>query len=73
MWTGSQATVASSASYNDGQWHQVVASLGSNGERLYVDGLQVGARSTPTAGQAYDGYWRVGGDSGLGRHPELRR
>ena len=28
--------------YNDGQWHHVVASLGANGMRLYVDGVQVG-------------------------------
>ncbi|MCV2395824.1 PKD domain-containing protein, partial [Actinotalea sp. M2MS4P-6] len=64
VWIGSQATVASSQAYNDGEWHHVVASLGSNGERLYVDGQQVGSRATPTAGQAYQGYWRVGGDTG---------
>jgi PKD repeat protein len=63
VWTGSSVTVSSSASYNDGQWHHVVASLGSNGERLYVDGVLVGQRSDVSAGQAYQGYWRVGGDN----------
>ena len=36
-------TVTSPTGYNDGQWHQVVASLGSDGMQLYVDGQLVGA------------------------------
>jgi hypothetical protein len=35
---------------------------------LYVDGSRVGASSTNFA-QAYDGYWRVGGDN-LGGRPQ---
>jgi hypothetical protein len=35
---------------------------------LYVDGSRVGASSTNFA-QAYDGYWRVGGDT-LGGRPQ---
>lgn len=60
---GAVRTVSSSASFNDGQWHQVAASLGANGMRLYVDGKLVGSRTDVTSGQAYPGYWRVGGDN----------
>ncbi len=61
-------TVSSSGTYNDGAWHQMVASLSSAGMKLWVDGLQVGARTDTTSGQDYKGYWRVGGDS-LGGWP----
>ncbi|MDQ1608973.1 MAG: hypothetical protein QOE16_1705, partial [Microbacteriaceae bacterium] len=63
VYPGSVKTVNSAASYNDGQWHQIVASLGSNGMRLYVDGKRVGSRTDVTSGQQYSGYWRVGGDN----------
>lgn len=63
VYPGSVQTVNSSASFNDGQWHQIVASLGANGMRLYVDGKVVGSRSDVTSGQQYAGYWRVGGDN----------
>ncbi|MFF1632848.1 PKD domain-containing protein [Leifsonia sp. NPDC058248] len=63
VYPGGVRTVNSSASYNNGQWHQVVASLGSNGMRLYVDGKVVGSRTDVTTGQDYAGYWRVGGDN----------
>jgi PKD repeat protein len=53
----------SANSYNDGQWHQVVASMGPNGMAMYVDGVKVGSRADVTAGEKYVGYWRVGGDS----------
>ncbi|MEO8931334.1 MAG: PKD domain-containing protein [Lacisediminihabitans sp.] len=63
VYPGSAQTVNTIASYNDGQWHHIVASLGSNGMRLYVDGKVVGSRDDVTSGQSYTGYWRVGGDS----------
>ena len=53
--------------YNDGQWHYVVATLGSSGMRLYVDGSAVGSDPTTTTAEAYNGYWRVGGDNLAGR------
>jgi PKD repeat protein len=56
-------TLSSGTGYNDGQWHQVVASLGANGMRLYLDGKPVGSRTDVTNGQSYTGYWRIGGDS----------
>ena len=60
---GSTSTVRSPATYNDGQWHQVTAQLSSAGMVLYVNGLRVGANAAVTAGQAYSGFWRVGGDN----------
>ncbi|KSU67675.1 PKD domain-containing protein [Arthrobacter sp. NIO-1057] len=62
-WLGWAATVSSSASYNDGQWHQLTASLGRAGMHLYVDGLKVAERTEVTSGQAYSGMWRIGGDN----------
>ncbi|WP_241961113.1 PKD domain-containing protein [Salinibacterium hongtaonis] len=60
---GAVRTVNSSASFNNGAWHHVAASLGANGMRLFVDGNLVGSRDDVTSAQAYDGVWRVGGDN----------
>lgn len=63
VWVGSAATLGTSESYNDGEWHQVTSSMGPDGMVLYMDGLRVGYRTDVTAGQVYSGYWRVGGDN----------
>jgi len=60
---GGVRTVNSAAAFNDGQWHQVTASLGSNGMVLYVDGKIVGSRTDVTSGQPFTGRWRIGGDN----------
>jgi PKD repeat protein len=60
---GGTRTLNSTNAYNDGEWHQVVASLGPDGMRLSVDGQLVAERSDVTFGQRYSGYWRVGGDT----------
>jgi hypothetical protein len=63
--------VTSTSAYNDGFWHQAVATFTSNGTTgtlmLYVDGVATG---TPITGanayeaQAnYAGYWRIGEDN----------
>jgi PKD repeat protein len=57
------ATVNSNTSYNDGLWHQITASLGPDGMKLYVDDKLVSQRGDVTWGQAFQGYWRVGGDN----------
>ena len=44
------------------QWHQVVATQGPGGMALYIDGVRV-ATNTTTGAQAYQGYWRIGGDN----------
>jgi hypothetical protein len=56
-------TVSSVGSYNDNQWHHVVATLGSNGMQLFVDGVLVGSRTDITSAWQFDGFWRVGGDN----------
>lgn len=63
LYPGGIRTISSPAGLNDGQWHQVVATLGSQGMQLFVDGLAVAQRSDVTTGQDYTGYWRIGGDS----------
>ncbi len=63
VWTGNAMTVNSAAGLNDGNWHQVVATLGSGGESLYIDGVRVASRTDVASAQAYDGYWRLGGDN----------
>src|SRR5205085_3018374 len=60
---GWATTINSSRSYNDGQWHHVVATRsGTAGLRLYVDGSQA-ASSSITDHVDYNGFWRVGGDA----------
>jgi PKD repeat protein len=63
VYPGFSATVQTSGAYNDGKWHYVVASLSSGGMQLFLDGKRAASRSDVTTGQAYSGYWRVGGDS----------
>ena len=54
------ATVTSLASYNDGQWHFVVARLSGTGQYLFVDGESVADDPTMTSADSHDGYWRFG-------------
>ena len=56
-------TIQSPLAYNDGTWHQAVASLSSAGMVLYVDGAQVAADTTTTGAQSITGFWRVGFDN----------
>ena len=67
VWVGFADTITSGNAYNDGQWHQVVATQSSNGLNLFVDGAKV-AHDGQTSNQSYNGYWRVGGDN-LGGWP----
>ncbi|MFI5934973.1 LamG-like jellyroll fold domain-containing protein [Actinoplanes sp. NPDC051494] len=57
--------LTSPSSYNDGQWHHVVATMSSTGMQLYVDGTSVGS-NTVNNGQNYTGYFRVGWDYNSG-------
>jgi len=63
VYPGFTATVNSAGTYNDGKWHQISASLGPDGMKLYVDDKLVGQRGDVTSGQPFSGYWRVGGDN----------
>ena len=59
---GTQKVIESPDSYNDGTWHHAVATQGTNGIRLYVDGVLV-ANSMAVGSGNYVGYWRIGGDN----------
>ncbi|KXC04487.1 hypothetical protein MhomT_16045 [Microbacterium hominis] len=61
VWVGFAETLQSGPGYNDGAWHHVVATQGSEGMRLYVDGVLKGSNTQSNA-QDYTGYWHVGGD-----------
>jgi PKD repeat protein len=61
-WTGTANVATSPGTYNDGQWHHVVATQGPAGMVLYLDGTSV-ATNPQTDAQPYVGYWRVGGDT----------
>ncbi|MEC5180616.1 PKD domain-containing protein [Arthrobacter sp. CG_A4] len=63
VYPGGVQTLSTGNTYNDGQWHQVTASLGADGMRLFIDGVPAGQRSDVTSGQGYSGYWRIGGDN----------
>ena len=63
VWPGSAQVVESGPGYNDGRWHLAVAQMSDSGMQLYLDGALIATNPNSSA-QAYDGYWRVGGDSG---------
>jgi hypothetical protein len=60
VWLGSPKILTSAASYTDGRWHHVAASIGTSGEKLYVDGASVGTDTSVTTAQTYVGYWHLG-------------
>ncbi len=56
-------TIVTPGTYNDGNWHSVVASLAADGMKLYIDGNLVASNAAVTSAQVYNGYWRVGFDA----------
>lgn len=69
VYPGTVKVVASPKTYNNGAWHQVVASLSTAGMALYLDGALVAADptvSTAEGGTGNTGYWRVGYDNVTG-------
>ena len=63
VYPGGVRTIRSTDTYRDNQWHHTVATLSSEGMKLYVDGEMVSDDPSTTYGQTYDGYWRLGGDN----------
>ena len=55
--------ITSAKTYNDGKWHMFVATFGSGGMVLYVDGSQVARNTSVKKAVDYSGYWRIGGDT----------
>lgn len=69
VWNGGAKYTWSAKSYNDGYWHHVAVTQGTNGLRLYVDGVLVSTNTT-TTGSNYSGWWRVGKDSAMSNWPQ---
>ncbi|MFE5241508.1 MULTISPECIES: LamG domain-containing protein [unclassified Streptomyces] len=63
VYSGGYRTVTTTGAFNDGEWHHVVASQGSGGMALYVDGQLRASNFLYTSNENYPGYWRVGGDN----------
>lgn len=63
VYPGAYRTITTSQSFNNGAWHHVVATQGSDGMKLYVDGTLRASNLTVTGSQQYSGFWRVGGDN----------
>ncbi|MFF9506791.1 LamG-like jellyroll fold domain-containing protein [Streptomyces sp. NPDC014724] len=61
--SGGTRTITTPAAYNDGAWHHVVATQGTGGTALYVDGQLRASSALYTTNEDYSGYWRVGGDN----------
>ncbi|OFI38958.1 hypothetical protein BIU82_16780 [Arthrobacter sp. SW1] len=60
---GTRQTINTTGSYNNNQWHHVVATLGPNGMQLFVDGVLQASRADVTTAWPIDAYWRIGGDT----------
>ncbi|MEU0300558.1 LamG domain-containing protein [Streptomyces sp. NPDC006175] len=63
VYSGGRRTVTTAGAYNDGNWHHVVATQGTGGMRLYVDGQLRASNILFSGNENYPGYWRVGGDN----------
>ncbi|MFE1646131.1 PKD domain-containing protein, partial [Microbacterium sp. P01] len=63
VYNGNRVVITSPTAYNNNQWHYVVGQMSSSGMQLYIDGVLAGSNANTTV-NAYNGYWRVGGDSG---------
>ena len=61
--TTANQIICSPQDYADGAWHQVVATMGSNGMVLYVDDAAVASNPNVTYGRPYPAYFRLGGDN----------
>jgi|GEM_PF-4202547 hypothetical protein len=59
-WAGAAQEATSSASYNDGNWHLLVATVSSGGLKLYIDGSLITTNASGTSGGAGGGYWLIG-------------
>ena len=59
VWPYHLSEVISPATYTDGRWHSVVATWGSGGQDLYVDGSLVASTPAPSV-YTYAGYWHLG-------------
>ncbi len=68
VYNGGTQVITSSAAYNDGAWHEAVATISGAGMTFLVDGVSVGTNTNTAAEGNNSGYWRIGGDN-LGNWP----
>jgi hypothetical protein len=59
VYTSTYVKIATTNSYNDGNWHYAVGTLSASGMALYVDGSLVGTNAA-TNGFNYSGTWQIG-------------
>ncbi|MGM7679304.1 PKD domain-containing protein [Microbacterium sp. A94] len=62
-YNGSTQIAQTTTAFNNNAWHHAVATQGSDGMKLYVDGHLVASNAAATQAEGYFGYWRVGGDN----------
>lgn len=60
VWPNAVEELTSSGTFADGQWHNVVVTLGASGYYMYVDGALQASNPSVTSAQAYNGYWHMG-------------
>ncbi len=60
VYNGTTYEATSSSTYANGAWHFVAASIGSGGQKLYVDGALVGSSAATVAQTGYTGWWSIG-------------
>ena len=63
LYNGATNTITTTGSYNDGNWHHAVITVGSDGSTLYVDGAVQASNPAYTTPQVITGYWRIGYDN----------
>ena len=73
VWTGQTNTITTHGPYNDGDWHHVVATQWSERHEAVRRRRADRAPTRRPQAQAYDGYWKVGGDNTWGSSQQLLR
>ncbi|MBF0431011.1 MAG: DUF2341 domain-containing protein [Fibrobacteria bacterium] len=59
---GIRRAISTPEKYNDGNWHQVVATLSpTEGQSLYIDGTLIVRDSTVKQAENFSGFWKIGG------------
>lgn len=60
VYNGAVQEVTSPSTYTDGNWHMVVASVGSAGLQLWIDGTEVASNASVTSPENSSGWWHLG-------------